>query len=153
MAISAVQRTMLITSVGETFSGALATNVDGIWDSYAGAVGRLQYLYTKRDLIDLAMGEMRVMADFRSRDDVGVNATDFLGNLLLMKKDVDADILREEAKVGAGAAVAVGGTVAAVGEMLRKESSESLRVSGQLSANDMRYRGEPYSPRRRGWRP
>jgi hypothetical protein len=153
VAISAVQRTMLITSVGETSSGVLAANVDGIWDSYTGAAGRLQYLYTKRDLIELSMGEMRTKADFRARDDVGVNATDFLGNLLLMKKDVDADILKEEAKAAAGNQVLPGGSVAAVGEILRKETSESLRVSGQQSANDMRYRGEPYSPRRTGWRP
>ncbi len=153
MAISSVQRSMLITSVGETSSGVLTANVDAVWALYDSATARLQYLYTKRDLIELSMGEMRTRATFRSRDDVGVDATDFLSNLLKMKADVDAEIAKEEAKAAAGNQVLPGGSVAAVGEILRQETSNTLRLPGQLSANDMRYRGEPYSPRRRGWRP
>jgi hypothetical protein len=150
-AITDVQRSMLIASVGETSSNLLATNVDGIWDLYGSAPARLQYLYTKRDLIDLAMGEMRVRVSFAARDDVGVDATDFLGNLLLMKASTDADIAKEEAKTATASATLQGG-VASVGEILREETSESRRRCGQLSANDLRYRGEPYGSylRRRG---
>jgi hypothetical protein len=52
---TADQATEILASVGDFAGGFLAANLDYVWAKYDLIGGRLQLLYTKRDLIDMAI--------------------------------------------------------------------------------------------------
>lgn len=142
------ESTQLIASVGDFGDSFLATNLPSVWARYDGVSGRLQFLYTRRDLIDLAMGEVRKRVSFDAPQDVGVDASDLIKALLAMKKDILAEIAREEDTL----VIAGTGEVfySLTGEMLTTGSTSVAGLPRTLDANSAFYRGQPYQlpPRR-----
>lgn len=147
---TAAQSLEIIASVGDFGNNFLATNLPDVWAKYDSIGGRLQFLYTKRDIIDMAMGEVRKSVTALTPQDVSMYLSDMLKGLLAMKKAVLADIDKELVNPG-GVVDAVGGLVAFAGELLTTGSTDLMGPRGYPDANDMIYRGSPYRfpPRRR----
>jgi hypothetical protein len=145
---TANQKTDLITSVGDFGDNYLAGRVDDIWAKYDGQSGNLQYLYTRRDLIILAMGEVRRRVNLDAHQDVAIDEGDMIKALLSMKRDADNDI----AKALAGGDVVGDATsfLPYAGELLTTGSTSVVGFPGRPDANSSFYRGDPYNigPRR-----
>lgn len=145
LAPTAAEQDELLTSIGDFQDGTLEAALPDIWTRYVPYGGRLQFLYVKKDLIDLAMGEVRKRVNFQTPQDVSVEASQLLNNLLKMRQAVERDIAKLEA-AGAGAVVETTGgqLMAFTGEMLRTGSSSVTGHSGGVDANSSVYRGSPY---------
>lgn len=135
------EQALLVLEVGETKDNRLTSNVSAIWDGYAavGAVdSRLQSLYTKRRLIDLALGYYRNHVDFQAAGDVGMKLSQRAVRLESMRADAQAEIVRIEKKVRGrrgGASLPLVTTTPSV---------PPLPSPPFPDANDPRWRGDPY---------
>jgi hypothetical protein len=144
---TADQATEILASVGDFAGGFLAANLDYVWAKYDLIGGRLQLLYTKRDLVDMAMGEVRKRVDFQTPSDVSVMASQLLNNLLKMRNALSADITKLENTPGG--VVEDGSTFAAfAGELLTTGSTALPGFSGEPDVNSLTYRGSPYPSNR-----
>lgn len=105
----AVQQ-VLVLQVGDTPDNRLIANAGVLWDRWADKASvapRLQELYTKRDLIDLALAYHRTSVDMK----VAVRElknNQLYTNLAQMRADTQAEIVRVEALARARRAATVG---------------------------------------------
>lgn len=144
------EQALLVEAVGDTATGALATNVGKFWDRYAtSASPELRRLYTRRDLIVLAMGELRKEASYDGHQDIAVELKDRMDNLLAMKRDVDGDIALAKQDVAGGGVTQDGLGYAYAGELIVESSTSMVRPLGAARADSLRYRGSPYRPNKR----
>jgi len=137
------QRTEILSTVGDFSDGFLASQLDYVWQKYDVVGGGLQILYTKRDLLDMAMGRVREQVDFQTPSDVSVQASQLLNNILKMRNAIQAEI--DKLSNTPGGVVESGSTfVAFAGELLTTGSTSLPGFSGEVDVNSLDFRGSPY---------
>ena len=139
------QQTLLVLEVGDTPDTRLATNVAGIWDDYADKAlidPRLQVFYTKRRLIELALGYFRDQVDFQVMNDVSMKMDQRTQHLALQYKAAEDEItslqLRAQ-KRRTGASTPLTTTAP-----ISPPDPGTIVVNPVLDANDPVFAGSPY---------
>ena len=135
-----VIKQLILEEVGDFPDHYLKDRLDTVWDSYAdkGYVApRLQEYYTKKRLIDLALGHVRHLTDTAISPDQGAKLSQMTANLRAMKTELLVDI---QATVNSAAA----GVYAASG-YLTNTVPINPPYSGGPDANDIIYHGTPYA--------
>ncbi len=134
--------TLIVLEVGDTATGAIATNIDLLWTRWDTIADLdLRALFVRRDAIDIAIADVRKQISFKALDGASVDLSDLLEHLLKMREAVEAEIGQAGASAGGG--IVVGGLVTTAPIMPDNPF--------QNDPNDRQYRGDPLRPR--GWRP
>lgn len=133
----------ILKQVGDV-NGVVAAEIEVYWEMFADQEPvRLQFLYAKREAIDLLQGYVREQVNQRDPE-LAVDYSDKLKALQTMRNNVTAEIAKLEA---AAADDAVDEDTEArqpvIGE-LTTTAPISPDFCGQADANDRRYRGDAY---------
>lgn len=133
-------KALIILQVGDNTAGVLAANIDLLWTSHDDVSDpALVASLTKRDAIDLMLGQVRTNVDFRTSSGSAVSLSDLFDHLLKMRQAVELEIAAAQASLGGGGALAPLTTTAPI----ERDSA------GGPDPNSRVYRGDPL--RRRGW--
>jgi hypothetical protein len=137
------QQDEILSTVGDFSDGFLAGKLAYVWAKYDILGGRLQILYTKRDLLDMAMGRLRESIDFQTPTDVSMQASQLLNNILKMRNAIQQEI--DKLENNPGGVVSDGSSFSSfVGELTTTGSSSLNGFSGEIDVNSIGFRGSPY---------
>lgn len=132
---------LLVEEVGETDDGRLVANVVAVlavWSDRDLVRSGLTRLYAKRQLIDLALGAVRMQVDFAEQLDVGMKLSQRVATLETMQAVTLAEIIRLERK-------ARGARPGASLELATKAPATPPWPTPPFpDANDPRLSGDPY---------
>lgn len=135
MALTAAQyRALIVAQFGD--DPAVAESVDLLWaknDDQANVA--LQYLYTRRDVIDLLLTRARSQVDFRALNGASVSLSQLTENLQRLRQTVEDEIAGEIAEAGGYQS----------GE-IATQAPVAPPYPWMSDANAPRYRGSPYDP-------
>jgi len=134
---------MLVLEVGETADNRLTTNVAAVWDDYADKAlidARLQVFYTKRRLIDLALGFYRNQVDFQAAGDIGMKLDQRTKHLADMRAQTEAEIEAIQVK----SAKRRGGASTPLTTVAPVTAPVAIPYPFLLDANDPAFTGSPY---------
>jgi hypothetical protein len=144
VAATDIQR-LIVLEVGDNQDGLLAGIVSLVWQSYADKAQiypRLQELYSKRRLVDIALASERQSVD-QSEAGTGAKEAQRFDHLIATGKRVDAEIALIEKQISIFPNPAVG-TITKVEPI----APPSVPLpAGPLDGNDIRYGGSVYEPR------
>jgi hypothetical protein len=146
VAVTAAQlQSRILLEVGAGLEGSdeldlLTPSMAGIWDAWAwkglSGIG-FQYLYAKRQAIDVLLGQLRRKANF-TNGPLTVAQNQWVTNLQKLRDNVTADLLRFEAQAAASRPPAL----AAILQTAPIMNDPTLGIN-QLDPNSRRYRGDP----------
>jgi hypothetical protein len=125
--------------------GYLSSIISKIWNTYADKAyisPRLQELYTERDCYDAMLGILQEKYTFRDAD-TEINEGD-------LPKNVAARRDKVQERIDALVAMAAANRPGAVGQ-ITTTAPVSAPYGGLIDANNRRYSGDPYFPRRWGY--
>ena len=145
---SADMQTLVVLEVGDTATGAIASNFALLWRLYldkAQVFPRLQYLYVKRDAIRIALAAQRGDVDYSVGGDVSMRAHQGIDTLNTMLQDTMAEITLVETKARAMRGGAVG-AITQTTITTPPTSPVPIPVSNVPDSNDPLYSGSPYYP-------
>lgn len=127
-------RDLILDELGDTTSGALAANIDLLWERFDSVVDLdLHYLYAKRAAIDLLLGQVRAQVDFKTSSGSSVDLDQLFQHLLALRESLELELVASSAGgVGAGAAI---------GELTA--TAPIMPASGQRDPNRRSLRGDP----------
>lgn len=137
------EQQLLVLEVGDTPTGLLATYAGTVWAAYtdkAQIAPRLQRAYTKRTLIDIALGAARYDVDFADAMNVSIRSSQRVTALVAMRVVADAEIVRIEAKAKASR----GMTTTPITQVAPELSPTVGTYPTTIDANSPYYQGDPY---------
>jgi len=144
MAVTAAQiQALVILRVGDAPDGVLASNIAAIWGSYADKASvypRLQELYTQRACVEIVTARIRAQVDFSTGGDISIRASQQFTALLLMRGELDKQIMALEALARGNRTPAIGAITAVAPET----PPTGPDPFGPLDGNDDRYQGNVY---------
>jgi hypothetical protein len=129
---------IVLDEVGDWPDRYLEDRLDAAWDSYSDKAytePRLQELYTKRRLIDLALGRVRNQVDTSVTADEGAKLAQLTANLRAMRLETQAEI----AAIENGTGLPRGGLLTATVPIPPPDPN-------MVDANAILYSGSPYLP-------
>jgi hypothetical protein len=141
MQLTSDTKTRLIAEVSDP-NGTIASLVSSVWgafDAQGMLAPDLQYLYTKRSLLDIRLGEEQASISFTIVGDVTDNQNQRFDHLQQMRNDCQAEIVRVESLMRSTRPGATG-TLA---------KTEIYTPPWGPDANAARYIGSPYTRIRR----